>query len=68
MIEVIQRHSFVSRETAERISNQALSAPAAGNTGLGALALSHVTALYGGASELLVTDEPGSTLRLTFAH
>ena len=51
-------------ETAERIPNQALSAPAAGNTGLGALALSHVTALYGGASELLVTDEPGSTLRL----
>jgi ParB-like nuclease family protein len=68
VIEVAQRHSFVPRETAERISNQALSAPAAGNTGLGALALSHVTALYGGASELAVTDEPGSTLRLTFAH
>lgn len=68
MLEVVQRHSFVTRETAERFSNQALSAPAAGNTGLGALALSHVTALYGGGSELLVTDEPGSTLRLTFAH
>ena len=68
VIEVVQRRSFVSRETAERISNQALSAPAAGNTGLGALALSHVTALYSGASELVVTDEPGSTLRLTFAH
>jgi len=68
VIEVVQRHSFVSRDTAERISNQALSAPASGNTGLGALALSHVTALYGGASELLVTDEPGSTFRLTFAH
>jgi ParB/Sulfiredoxin domain len=66
VIEVVQRHSFVSRETAERFSNQALSSPAAGNTGLGALALSHVTALYGGASELLVTDEPGSTLQLTF--
>lgn len=68
VIEVVQRRSFVSRETAERISNQALSAPAAGNSGLGALALSHVTALYSGASELVVTDEPGSTLRLTFAH
>jgi hypothetical protein len=68
VIEVVQRHSWVSRETAQRFSNQPLSAPAAGNTGLGALALSHVTALYGGASELLVTDEPGSTLRLTFAQ
>jgi len=68
VLEIVQRHSWVSRETAERFSNQPLSAPAAGNTGLGALALSHVTALYGGASELLVTDEPGSTLRLTFAH
>ena len=68
VLEIVQRHSWVSRETAERFSNQPLSAPAAGNTGLGALALSHVTALYGGASELLVTDEPGSTLRLTFAQ
>lgn len=68
VIEVVQRHSLVPKETAERFSNQALSAPAAGNIGLGALALSHVTALYGGASELLVTEEPGSTLRLTFAH
>ena len=68
VLEIVQRHSWVSRETAERFSNQPLSAPAAGNTGLGALALSHVTALYGGGSELLVTDEPGSTLRLTFAH
>jgi len=68
VIEVLQRHSFVTKEAAERFSNQAVSAPAAGNTGLGGLALSHMTALYGGASELLVTEEPGSTLRLTFAH
>lgn len=66
MLEVAQRHSIVPKETAERFSNQAISAPAAGNIGLGAIALSHVTAVYGGASELLVTDEPGSTLRLTF--
>jgi hypothetical protein len=68
MLEVVQRHSMVSKETAERFSNQAVLAPAAGNVGLGAIALSHVTAAYSGASELLVTDEPGSTVRLTFPH
>jgi len=66
VLEVIQRHSTIPRETGDRFSNRAVSAPAAGNVGLGAIALSHLTALYGGASELLVTDEPGSTLRLTF--
>jgi hypothetical protein len=68
MLEVVQRHSIVSKEMGDRVSHQAMSAPAAGNVGLGAIALSHVTALYSGASELLVTDEPGSTLRLTFPH
>jgi hypothetical protein len=68
MLEVVQRLSIVRKETAERFSNEAVSAPAAGNIGLGAIALSHVTAAYSGASELLVTEEPGSTLRLTFPH
>jgi hypothetical protein len=68
MLEVVQRHSIVRKETADRFSNQAVPAPAAGNIGLGAIALSHVTATYSGASELFVTDEPGSTLRLTFPH
>jgi hypothetical protein len=68
MLEVVQRHSIVLKETAERFSNQAVSAPGAGNIGLGAIALSHVTAAYNGASELVVTEEPGSTLRLTFPH
>lgn len=68
MLEVVQRHSSVPKETAERFSNQAVLAPAAGHVGLGAIALSHVTAAYSGASELLVTDEPGSILRLTFPH
>ena len=68
MLEVVQRHSIVPKETAERFSNQAVLTPAAGNVGLGAIALSHVTAAYSGASELLVTDEPGSTVRLTFPH
>jgi hypothetical protein len=66
VVEVVQRHSLVPKDAAERFSNQALSAPAPGNIGLGALALSHLTAPSGGASELLVTEEPGSTLRLTF--
>jgi hypothetical protein len=68
MLEVIQRHSIVRKETAERFSNQAVSAPGAGNIGLGAIALSHVTAAYSGAAELVVNDEPGSTLRLTFPY
>jgi len=65
VLEVVQRQSTVARDTCERFSSRPTSA-GAGNTGLGAIALSHVTALHGGASELLVTDEPGSTLRLTF--
>ncbi len=68
LLEVVQRHSIVSKEMGDRVSHQAMSAPATGNVGLGAIALSHVTALYSGASELLVTAEPGSTLRLTFPH
>ena len=68
MLEVVQRHSIVSKEMSDRVSHQAMSAPASGNVGLGAIALSHVTALHSGASELLVTAEPGSTLRLTFPH
>jgi hypothetical protein len=68
MLEVVQRQSIVPKDTAERFSNLAVSAPAAGNVGLGAIVLSHVTATYSGASELLVTDEPGSTLQLTFPH
>jgi ParB-like chromosome segregation protein Spo0J len=68
ILEVVQRHSIVPKETAERVSNQAVLAPAAGNVGLGAIALSHVTVAYSGASELLVTEEPGSTVRLTFPH
>jgi ParB-like chromosome segregation protein Spo0J len=67
-LEVVQRQSIVPKDTAERFSNLAVSAPAAGNVGLGAIVLSHVTATYSGASELLVIDEPGSTLRLTFPH
>ncbi len=68
MLEVVQHHSVVPAEAAERFSNLAVLAPAAGNVGLGAIVLSHVTAAYSGASELLVTDEPGSTVRLTFPH
>lgn len=68
MLEVVQHHSIVPKETAERFSNQAVLASATGHVGLAAIALSHVTAAYSGASELLVTDQPGSTVRLTFAH
>ncbi len=68
MLEVVQRHSVVPNETAARFSNQAVLTPAAGHIGLGAIALTHVTALYNGASDLVVTEDPGSTLRLTFPH
>jgi len=68
ILEVVQRHSIVAKQTADRFSNQAVSASAAGLLGLGAIALSHATAAFSGAAELIVTDEPGSTLRLTFAH
>jgi hypothetical protein len=68
MLEVVQRHSMVPREIAARFSNETVLAPAAGHIGLGAIALSHVTAAYSGASELVVSDDPGSTLRLTFPH
>jgi hypothetical protein len=66
VLDVVQRQSIVARETCERFSSQAAFGAGTGNIGLGAIALSHVTSLHGGASELLVTDEPGSTLRLTF--
>ena len=68
MLEVVQRHSVVAKDVAARFSNEAMLAPVAGHVGLGAMALSHVTAAYSGAAELLVTADPGSTLRLTFPH
>jgi hypothetical protein len=33
---------------------------------LGAMALAHATAAYGGAAELVATPDPGSSLRITF--
>jgi hypothetical protein len=68
MLEVVQRQSIVPKEIAARFSNETMLAPVAGHIGLGAIALSHVTAAYSGASELVVSAEPGSTLRLTFPH
>jgi hypothetical protein len=66
-LEVVQRHSLVAKETVAQFSSRALSAPAApGSIALGAIALAHATAAYGGAAELVVTSEPGSSLHLTF--
>jgi hypothetical protein len=66
-LEVVQHHSMVSRETVMQFSNQAFSAPAApGSIALGAIALAHATATYGGAAQLVVTSDPGSSLHLTF--
>ena len=70
-IEVIQRQSAVSPETAAQFSNQAFSAPgSSGSLALGAIGLAHATAAYGGAAEMLpaTTPEPGSSLRLTFTQ
>jgi hypothetical protein len=66
-LEVVQRHSLVPKETVAQFSNRAFSAPAApGSVALGAIALAHATAIYGGAAELVVTSDPGSSLHLTF--
>jgi len=66
-LEVVQHHSLVSTETVAQFSSRAFSAPAApGSIALGAIALAHATAIYGGAAELVVTADPGSSLHLTF--
>ena len=66
-LEVVQHHSLVSKETVAQFSSRAFSAPSApGGIALGAIALAHATATYGGAAELVVTADPGSSLHLTF--
>jgi hypothetical protein len=66
-LEVVQHHSLVPKETVAQFSSRAFSAPAApGSIALGAIALAHATAAYGGAAELVVTADPGSSLHLTF--
>jgi hypothetical protein len=68
-LEISQRQAAVPQHTADRFSTRAFSARGAGAFGLAAIALSHATALYGGASELAVDgDADGGTLRLTFPH
>jgi ParB-like chromosome segregation protein Spo0J len=67
-LDVVQRQAIVPRETADRFSSRVFSARGAGSVGLAAIALAHATAAYGGASELVVDDGPGSTVKLTFPH
>ena len=68
-LEVSQRQAVVPHYMADRFSSQAFSARGAGAFGLAAIALSHATAMYGGASELIVSgDAEGTTVRLTFPH
>lgn len=66
-LEVVQHQSLVPKETVAQFSNRAFSAPAAsGSVALGVIALAHATAAFGGAAELVVTADPGSSLHLTF--
>jgi hypothetical protein len=66
-LEIKQRGSLVPREIAERFSTHAFSARGAGVVGLAAIALSHATAMYGGAAQLIAGDDvDGTVLRLTF--
>jgi hypothetical protein len=66
-LEVVQQHSVIPKETVAQFSSRAFSAPAApGSIALAAIALAHATAAYGGAAELVVTADPGSSLHLTF--
>ncbi len=68
-LEIRQRQAFVPQVVADRFSSQAFSARGAGAFGLAAIALSHATAMYGGASELIVSgDAEGTIVRLTFPH
>ncbi len=68
-LEVYQQQTIVPHYMADRFSSQAFSARGAGAFGLAAIALSHATAMYGGASELVVSDDAeGTAVRLTFPH
>jgi len=68
-LEIRQQQAVVPHYMADRFSSQAFSARGAGAFGLAAIALSHATAMYGGASELVVSDDAeGTTVRLTFPH
>jgi hypothetical protein len=68
-LEIGQHQTVVPHYMADRFSSQAFSARGAGAFGLAAIALSHATAMYGGASELVVSDDAdGTTVRLTFPH
>ena len=65
-LEVVQRHCLIAKEAVAQFSTRAFSAPGSGGLALGAMALAHATAAYGGAAELIATPDPGSSLRLTF--
>jgi hypothetical protein len=66
-IEIAQRQRAVPQQAADQFSSHAFSARGAGAFGLAAIALSHATAMYGGASEMtLAADPDGATVRLTF--
>ncbi|HEY2908565.1 MAG TPA: ParB/RepB/Spo0J family partition protein [Vicinamibacterales bacterium] len=68
-LEIGQHQTVVPHYMADRFSSQAFSARGAGAFGLAAIALSHATAMYGGASQLVVSDDAdGTTVRLTFPH
>jgi hypothetical protein len=66
-VDVVQRQVAISKEVAERFSSHSASDRLSGTAGVGALVLSRVTGAFRGTSELLVTGEPGSTLRMTFS-
>jgi hypothetical protein len=65
-LEVVQRHCLIAKEAVAQFSARAFSAPGSGGLALGAMALAHATAAYGGAAELIATPDAGSSLRLTF--
>jgi hypothetical protein len=68
-LQIRQQQAIVPHYMADRFSSQAFSARGAGAFGLAAMALSHATAMYGGSSELVVSDDAeGTTVRLTFPH
>jgi hypothetical protein len=65
-LEIAQRQIAIPQHTADQFSSQAFSARGAGAFGLAAIALSHATAMYGGASEMALAEPDGTTIRLTF--
>jgi len=66
VVDVTQRHAAISPELSFDFGSPRLPENSSPELVLGALALAHATAAYGGASQLVRLDDVGSTLQLTF--